>query len=212
MDDFMERSPLTLNSGADANTAEAPVGVVLAGGASRRMGRDKATLAVGGETLVWSAARRLTAICPRVVLADAGRKLLPDVPSVPDGPGRGPAAGLLGAAAAFPGHPLLVLACDLPRVPVALLAEIAHPALPTGTDWTVPRWDRGLEPLCALWGPRALAALAERVSRGLFALHGVEAEGLAVRYLEEADLAAFGRPAEIFFNVNSPLDLAREPA
>ena len=194
-------------SGRDANTfisRGAPVGVVLAGGASRRMGRDKALLVVEGESLARSAARRLAAVCPEVVLADAGRTLLPGLRSVPDGPGRGPAAGILGAATACPGRPLLVLACDLPRVPVPLLADIAQG---TRADWVVPRRESGLEPLCSLYGPRALAALAARVERGLFAVHELAEEDLAIRWLEEAELAVFGRPEEIFLNVNRPEDL-----
>jgi molybdopterin-guanine dinucleotide biosynthesis protein A len=191
-------------SGRDGSTAEAPVGVVLAGGASRRMGRDKALLVIGGESLAQSAARRLAAVCPEVVLADAGRALLPGFRSVPDGPGRGPAGGILGAAVACPGRPLLVLACDLPHVPVPLLAEIARG---TRADWVVPRRESGLEPLCAFYGPRALAVLAARVERGLFALHELAAENLAIRWLDEAELAAFGQPEEIFLNVNRPEDL-----
>ena len=51
---------------------------------------------------------------------------------------------------------LLVLACDLPRVPAGLLAALTHPA---AADWSVPRWRGSIEPLCALYGPAALAAL-----------------------------------------------------
>ena len=183
-----------------------PVGVVLAGGASRRMGRDKAvlTLAPGGETLAAGAARRLAAVCAEVVVADRGRGTVPGLLSLADGPGHGPAAGLLGAARVRPGRPLLVLACDLPAVPIALLAHLRDAA----ADWVVPRWPGGLEPLCALWGPRALAALAERVARGLYALHPLAGDDrLAVRFLDGEALAAFGRPEEIFWNVNAPEDL-----
>ena len=116
-------------------------------------------------------------------MADRGRGLLPGLPSLPDGPGRGPAAGILGAAAAYPGRPLLVLACDLPRVPAGLLAELR--ARLRRADWAVPRWSGGVEPLCALYGPAALAALGRRVERGLFALHASGRGGrLAVRLLE----------------------------
>lgn len=188
-----------------------PVGIVLAGGASLRMGRDKARIELSGETLAASAARRLAAVCSEVALADAGRRLHPGLPSLPDGPGRGPAAGLLGAASRFPGRSLLALACDLPRVPVPLLAELARSA--DGIDWAVPRWERGIEPLCALWGPRALALLAAQVEQGLHALWplaeiGPE-EGLAVRWLEGDLLASFGAPQEVFLNVNTPEDLDR---
>src|SRR5262245_2895316 len=134
----------------DGNTpASSAVGVVLAGGSSQRMGRDKALLTVGGASLPARTAERLAAVCAEVAVADRGRRLVPDFPSLSDGPGRGPAAGILGAAAAYPGRPLLVLACDLPGVPAALLAELARSA---ACDLAIPRWRRGVEPLCAFYG------------------------------------------------------------
>ena len=193
---------------ADGSTpAAAAVGIVLAGGASRRMGSDKALLAVGGASLPAAAAERLAMICDEVAVADGARGVLPGRPSLPDGPGRGPAAGILGAAAAYPGRPLLVLACDLPGVPAALLAELLRSP---GCDWAVPRWRGGLEPLCALYAPAALAVLAERVRRGLHAPHRLaDEERLAVRYLEGDLLARFGPPEEVFVNLNTPEDLER---
>ncbi len=170
-------------------------GVVLAGGGSRRMGRDKATLALGGESLAGHAAARLARVCSEVALADAGRGLLPEYPSLADGPGRGPAAGILGAARLWPGRPLLVLACDLPAVPEGLLADLARSIDAADADWVVPRWRGGVEPLCALYGPAALAALERRVARGLLALHDLALEAdLAVRYLEGERLPSTAGP------------------
>jgi molybdenum cofactor guanylyltransferase len=192
-----------MNTGRDGSTQghpDAPVGVVLAGGASRRMGWDKAL-----SSLPASAAERLAAVCAEVAVADRGRGLLPGLPSLPDGPGQGPVAGILGAAAAYPGRPLLVLACDLPRVPVELLAELATHR-PCDCDWAVPRWERGLEPLCALYAPGALAVLA---ATGLRAPHRLAGEDLAIRYLEGEGLERFGSPEEVFLNLNTPEDLAR---
>jgi molybdenum cofactor guanylyltransferase len=201
---------LPLDPAQDGSTrcGAEPVGVVLAGGAASRLGADKSALvAAGGETLAARAAARLGAVCAEVAVADRGRRVLPALRSLADGPGRGPAAGILGAARAYPGRPLLVLACDLPCVPAALLAEIARSP---GCDWAVPRGPRGLEPLCALYGPAALAALAERAARGLFAPHRLAAAaGLRVRYLEPELLARCGPPEEIFLNVNTREDLAR---
>jgi molybdopterin-guanine dinucleotide biosynthesis protein A len=158
------------------------------------MGRDKALLELGGETLLASAARRQREVCEEVIVADAGRGLLPG--SVPDGPGQGPVAGILGAALARPGERLLILAVDLPRVPVSLLKELAG----SDADLAIPRWKAGLEPLCALYGPAALEALAERVGRGRLDLRTLAEEpGLRVRYLEA--------PGEVFLNLNRPEDL-----
>ncbi len=211
---------MAIDTAADRNTAPSPplppVGIVLAGGDSRRMGHDKALLALpglagdAGESLPAAAARRLAAVCPQVAVADRGRGLLPGFASLADGPGRGPAAGILGAAMAYPGLSLLVLACDLPLVPAGLLAALAGFSGFADPGWVVPRWAGGIEPLCARYGPAALAALAARVAGGRFALHDLALEsGLAVRFLEAEELARFGPPAELFLNLNTPADWAR---
>ncbi len=74
----------------------------------------------------------------------------------------------------------------------------------------VPRWDSGLEPLCALYRPAALAALAAAVERGIAAPHRLtEAAGLRVRFLEGERLRRCGQPADLFLNLNTARDLER---
>ncbi len=183
------------------------VGVALAGGKSRRMGRDKARLRLGGASLVEHTAARLREVTTDVLVADRGRELVPGYRSITDGPGGGPAAGILGAAGLRPGCDLLVLACDLPRVPAALLRRLASPGR---EDACVPRWRRGIEPLCALYRPAALAVIAAEVHAGRFALHSMlRSASLDVRYLEGRDLETFGAPEGLFSNLNTPEDLAR---
>lgn len=183
-----------------------PLGVVVAGGASSRMGADKARLVLGGSALAERAARRLGAVCREVVIADRGRGVAPAWRSIADGAGRGPAAGLLGAARTAPGRPLLVLACDLPAVPEALLAALARRS---GVDCAAPRTVRGIEPLVCRYSPRALTALAEQVAGGRYALRRLfEHRDLVVDLLEGEDLARFGDPSEILANLNTPEDLA----
>ncbi len=160
------------------------------------MGYDKALLEIEGETLVAGAVRRLAGVCDEVLIADAGR-----LGGIPDGPGRGPAAGLLGAARARPGRALLVLAVDLPFVPVPLLEELAGSA----ADLALPDWSGGVEPLCALYGPAALALLEERVGQGRLSLWDLPEEpGLKVCRLGPGE---FGDPARIFLNLNTPKDI-----
>lgn len=185
---------------ASAEAPERPVGVVLAGGESRRLGRDKALLELDGRGLASRAADLLAAVCREVVVADGGRGVVAGLLSVADGPGAGPAAGILGAAQRFPDRALLVLACDLPRVPATLLERLVA----SSADWVLPRHGGRLEPLCALYRPAALAALARQVERGQLAVHRLAASCVAVAYV---DLAA--NDDELFLNVNSPADLAR---
>ena len=195
--------PVGIERTKDANTAFA--GVVIAGGASSRFGSDKALALLGGVTLVERARQTLASLCADIVVADAGRALLAGVESAPDGPGQGPAAAVLGAARRRPGRALLVLACDLPRLPVELLRRVAAE---TG-DWVVPRHAGGIEPLCALYRPRALETLEAQVRGGDFALHHLTQGSLDIRYLDAASFADLGDPRVLFANINTPDDLRR---
>jgi len=195
---------------ASTVTAEprAPLGVVLAGGASSRMGTDKASIRWRGRSLAEHAARRLQVACSEVVVADRSRGLVPGVPSVDDGPGRGPAAALLGAAHSAPGRALLALACDLPAVPVSLLEELLRRGARSGADWVLPRTVRGIEPLVSLFGPRALAALEEEVRAGRYAPRELLVRGdLRIELIEGEALARHGDPEVLFTNLNHPEDL-----
>ncbi|MEM6794021.1 MAG: molybdenum cofactor guanylyltransferase [Acidobacteriota bacterium] len=210
---------MNANPRGRAPETERPVGVALAGGRSRRLGLDKATLPVrelglrrAGDLLDWTL-HRLAARCEDVLLAGGDRAPRAGAFSVPDGPGRGPAAGILGAARARPGRRLLVLACDLPRVPVALLDLLIERAA-RGGDLTVPESPvegsaPRLEPLCAVYSPPALDLLEARVSEGAFDLQGLgHAPGLRVQRLKPPDYETLGLPTEIFRNLNRPDDLA----
>jgi molybdopterin-guanine dinucleotide biosynthesis protein A len=193
--------PVESSKTRDPNTAI--VGVVVAGGASSRFGSDKALAMLDGETLIERALRTVREVCEESVVADAGRRLAGGEDSVPDGSGQGPIAAVLGAARSRPGRALLVLACDLPLVPAALLRRIAGEA----GDWVVPRHAGGLEPLCALYRPAALAALAANARRGVNALHRLADAAIDVRYLDADSFADLGDARRLFANVNTPDDL-----
>ncbi|MEM9290490.1 MAG: NTP transferase domain-containing protein [Acidobacteriota bacterium] len=203
------------------------VGVALAGGQSRRLGRDKAMLpASSHQSFAERAVSLLQEVAEIVVVADGGRQRVAGVPSLRDAPGAaGPAAGLLAAAQAYPGQPLLVLACDLPAVSPELLRELAHREV--AADLFLPRWHsregrERLEPLCARWSPKVLAELANRVRDGAMALHPLartgqlhgdsskaSGSGLLVSYLEAGALAVLGSPEQLFLNVNRESDWRR---
>lgn len=196
-------------------TATAPIGVVLAGGRAQRMGRDKAKLAWAGTTLTGWAAERFARLGLEVLVADGGRRLLAGLTSVadahhPSGARSGPAGGILGAAAARPRRPLLVLACDLPQVPVAFLARLLSEARSSGADVVLPRSSSGLEPLVAIYGPAALDRLAAMgPDAGPHRL--ASAPGLDVLILaldNDRTLAAAGLPVDCFANLNTPEELA----
>src|SRR5438477_12497634 len=100
--------------------------VILAGGLSRRMGRDKAGLPAGDGTLIQHLARRLAPVVDETIVAGgSGRYDLPGVPTVDDRyPGLGPLAGIHAGllVAQFPLG--WVVGCALPDVEPGLAARL----------------------------------------------------------------------------------------
>lgn len=147
-------------------------GVLLTGGTSSRLGRDKARLEFRGETLAARTARALVAVCLEVVEVGPGRSGLRAVREDP--PGAGPLAALVaGADALDPRHGVLLLACDLPGVDAALLAELRDDPAP-GT--LVPEADGRLQYTCARYAPDAMATARALLHAGERSLRALVAE------------------------------------
>ena len=171
----------------------APVGWVLAGGQSRRMGRDKAFIdrgdgpafAVAGRALegalerIWGAAE--VAISGR---ADAEYAPWTSWVDAPDLAGHGPASGVLTAARQRPGRALLVCGCDYPGLQPTALDRLVAVYRISGRSACYLGEDGGPEPLVALYAPAELEALEAAVRRGNDSLRALlraaVAEGRAV--------------------------------
>jgi len=185
-------------------------GLVLAGGASRRMGVDKASLELGGRTLLQRAVEcvRLAGGLPIVLgpprpeEAVAGARQIDDASG---GPPPGPLQALrCGLEACTPPGPAIALACDLPLLPADLLRFLVRAA--PGWDAVVPRAGGELHVLSAAYGTTCLDAIRRVIARGERAVHRLLPE-VRVRIIEEVALRRFG-DAGIFMNVNTTEELA----
>ncbi len=196
-------------------------GFVLAGGASRRMGRPKAALVLGGETMLERQVRLLGSVSRTVVVlgpaAGSGisegliRSLVPHgVPVIPDElPGRGPLGGIYTGLRRTRTEFNLFLGCDLPFMPARFLRALCEWALGSGADVTVPESPaRGLEPLAAVYRRRALPIVRASLRRGQ---NKVTSFYPCVRclVLRWPEIARSGFSARIFDNINTPEDYQR---
>jgi molybdopterin-guanine dinucleotide biosynthesis protein A len=147
-------------------------GLLLTGGASRRLGVDKATLVIDGETLAGRGARRLTAVCDPVFEVGPGVTSLPPVREEPAGSGplAALAAGVDALAARAHSGVLVLLAVDLLNVDVPLLQLLRDW---DGAPTVVPEAGGRLQPVCARYGPVAQRAAAELVRDGARSLHAL---------------------------------------
>lgn len=167
------------------------LGAILAGGAARRFGSDKAAAAIAGHAMIEHVAARLAPQCDALVVV--GRSW-PGIASVADRPrpGLGPLGGLAGALfhAQETGHTLVLTSgCDLPDLPDGLSALLSPgPAVVQGQP-LLGLWPAGLtEPLIA-W----LDGGGDRAMRSWIAQAG----------------ARRVPPSHCPHNINTPEDLAR---
>jgi molybdopterin-guanine dinucleotide biosynthesis protein A len=174
-----------------------PIVAILAGGRSRRMGRPKPGVELGGRPLISYPldAARAAGLEPWIV-AKPGSELPPTgcrVLSEPDEP-RHPLLGIVTALRAAIPAPVIALAADMPFVTGELLSRLAA----AGSTATVEAEGR-LQPLLARYEAAALEPLERALAAGAAAtaaLAGLEPEAIEA-------------PGLTCFNVNSPADLER---
>lgn len=194
--------------------AREPLGVLLAGGASRRFGSPKAFARVGGRTLAERARDTLASVLPDLIVVanEAGYESF-GLPVHPDDvTGRGPMAGLATALriAAEGGYGgVIALGCDMPFIPAGLVRALADRAREDDVDAIVPESTgrRGIEPLCAWYSVRALSEINRMMDEDDLALHRLPERVRAAR-IPLHRVRTLGDPSRIFYNVNTLNDLA----
>lgn len=140
--------------------------VVLAGGASRRMGHDKALLQVRGRRLVDDVAARMEQVAGRVLVASGGRPLGRD-DEVPDAPGcAGPLAGIVSALGDTRAPLLAVVPVDAPHTTPELVARLARLCERSGRPAAVVSADGYLQALHVVVATAALPAIRARAAAG----------------------------------------------
>lgn len=181
-------------------------GVVLAGGESARMGRDKAWLDYGGKPLIAHQLERLSRVFSdvRISAKDAGPFVSLGYPVVTDGIGvRAPIVGIAASLRALQ-RPVFVLAVDLPLFPEILMEHVAHRLLAGDAPCVVLRSGGKINGLCAAYRPSVLDTFERNAARGELSIFQLVAECGGT--IEEEN--AWGRLAgpEAFSNWNRPED------
>ena len=191
-----------------SNSLARPVfGLVLAGGESRRMGQDKATLRRAGQSQLAWVVQLLDELADRVFVSaradqqnDAERSRFEQI--VDRYEGLGPVAGILSAMDEHPDVDWLVLACDLPNVDAPTLTNLLEKRAPDKPFSAYKSNYDGLpEPLCAVY-----TAASSDIVRGFVA------EGLHCprKMLIRSDTLLLEQPNPVALdNVNTPDDLER---
>jgi len=185
------------------------IGAVFAGGASRRLGSDKATALVEGRTLLERAVTLLDGFFPRVVVSAGASTAISTAHEVVRDrrPDHGPLAGLEAVLEAASGAPVFVLACDLPLIDERVVRRIVQTA---GGDvlagdpraWIASGAER-VQPLCGVYAADCLGAVRHNLEIARLSMRGL-LDRLEVALVDVGDLSS-----EVLLNVNRPEDLAR---
>lgn len=186
--------------------------VVLAGGRSVRLGRDKALVELAGRSLIERVIDRVSTLGNEVIVVASRANSLPDlgVRKVADVyPNKGPLGGIYSGLKAAHTHHCLVVGCDMPLLNLALLGHLM--CLAPGFDIVVPRVGGNLEPLHAVYARTCLQSIDDALKHDRLQVQSFF-DRVKVRYVEDAELREFDPEHLSFFNINSQSDLERAQA
>ena len=183
-------------------------GVLLAGGNSSRMGRNKALMTLAGRRLVDRVLSVLTSVLDDLLMvtnspepyADLGVRMVPDVVA-----GKGALGGIHSALHHAAAPHCLVVACDMPFLNADFLRYIVDQR--AAYDVVVPIADGRPQPLHAVYGKACLQPIARRLESDRLHVVGFFPD-VRVREVTAQELAAFDPEGLSFRNLNTPEEFA----
>ncbi|WP_326909510.1 NTP transferase domain-containing protein [Sedimentibacter sp. MB31-C6] len=183
-------------------------GILLAGGKSSRMGKDKALIKYGDETFMSNSLKKLNKLFDEViVVADNVEKYhIENVKIIKDiYPGMGPMGGIHAALKAAKNDWLFVIPCDMPMWEVFLVEEMLKHRL--DNDIVVPLINDHMEPLFALYKKTCIPGIEQCLNNNIIKV--IELYSLVkTNYLDLEKLYhEFNQCTKSFFNINTPEDL-----
>lgn len=196
------------NSSVDIRSITA---VVLAGGRSRRLGRNKALELVGGVPLVSRVTSAIQTISSETVVVVAEERQAQALPLPSDArivrdlyPNAGSLGGILTGLIAATGVWTLVVACDMPFLNRALLSEMASKR--DDCDAVVPLLNGRPEPTHALYSKVCMEPISKKLEAGELKISAFF-ESVRVKYVPQRTVERIDPGLWSFFNVNTPKDL-----
>ncbi|MGD8385826.1 MAG: molybdenum cofactor guanylyltransferase [Desulfobacteraceae bacterium] len=182
-------------------------GVVLAGGRSRRYGKNKALVTLEGVSLIERVCRVLKLVADPVILSTNDPELFQflGLPTVRDIiPGLGPLSGIHAGLSVMPGEAALFVACDMPNLNAELIRFMA--ASRKDADAVVPRVAGLPEPLHAIYGKTCLGPVSRAIKNGEHRIVSFFPD-IRIKYIEENQIRRFDPNLDVFANINRPEEL-----
>ena len=190
-------------------------GILLAGGKSRRLGRDKALENLGGERIIDRVISRVAQCCSElIVVGDRPERSLElnlpeEIMFVHDTfEDSGSLGGLYTGLSKSSSDWSLVVACDMPFLSVDLLNDMKNKALSSQSHVFVPIIDGRFQPTHALYNRKCLPYIERNIQEGRLKMVGYFDE-IEVQTIEFSSTNLEGEVARSFFNLNTEEDLKK---
>ena len=186
-------------------------GILLAGGQSRRMGKDKRFLYVGEDTLLTRSENVLRSVFSSVciVIAQDSPPLEAEIPVVRDlVPGCGSLGGLFTGLKMSSTEFVFLAACDMPFLESTLIEYLVSKK--DGADVVMVRTEEGMQTTHAVYSKKCIPIIEEMLRRGNLKIQElVRDHSLRVRLIEKSEIQGDHHFTKSFINVNTPTDLER---
>lgn len=186
--------------------------IILAGGKSIRLGRNKVVEKIGNRSLIERVVSCLSALNSDLIIVAAKESSVPQLTNYPRlkqvidiYPGRGSLGGVYTGLIASKTVVNLVVACDMPFLNLDLLRYMV--SLAEGYDVVIPKSSNDiLEPLHAVYSKSCIPAIESLIKNDRFSI--LELYPLMkVRYVENSEVELFDPEHLSFFNINTEADL-----
>jgi molybdopterin-guanine dinucleotide biosynthesis protein A len=189
--------------------------IILAGGRSSRLGREKLAEVIAGKSLIERAISRLSALSQEILIVISQKQARSSLPSYtyPEAktvvdlyPETGSLIGIYTGLVHSSNFLNLVVACDMPFLNLELLRYMVKIA--PGFDVVIPRIGDQMEPLHAVYSRNCMGPMENLIKQDNLKITDFF-DSVKVRYVGEVELDRFDPERLSFFNINTEADLKR---
>jgi molybdenum cofactor guanylyltransferase len=186
--------------------------IILAGGKSLRLGRNKVVEKIGGQSLLERAIANLEPLDCEIVVVTGADSVLPELRGHPEVrvvkdiyPQKGSQGGVYTGLVTSRSFHNLVIGCDMPFLNTSLIKYLLE--LAYGFDVVVPRLENGIfEPLHAVYSQNCIVPLELLIKQDKLKILDLY-EMVTVRYVVKSEIERFDPEQRSFFNINTESDL-----
>jgi molybdopterin-guanine dinucleotide biosynthesis protein A len=184
-------------------------GIILAGGKSRRMKKNKVLLQIDKKLVIESIVEKLKIVFDDVFIIGnlsldcrfSGVRLVKDMVSE-----KGPLGGIYTGLSVSQSKYNFICGCDMPFLNINLIQYMVRKK--TDYNVVIPKYGDCFEPLHAVYSKSIIPVIKEKIEQGPYSIQSIFPK-VKVKYITEKEMEKFGNWRKFFFNINTPSQLKK---